>query len=222
MFSKLIDKIKLRNRKMALVARCNEDVQKDEELPLEMKISVAYDNDVYKIEIDDYMSISEYFEQMAIADTWGVNEHIGNSVLWNSRKQKINKGIIYVVLVDNRTYNFLLKDDEVIVDERINVDGDITERVVSYYSECDDYDFVKYKHDKTGDTYYTMYYSKNGFSLKTLEFSKEEAFREIAGEISRVDDISGIRSIIDVDSLRQVILSDLVPSSSDNELKKTL
>lgn len=222
MFSKLIDKIKLRNRKMALVVRGSEAAQKVEDLPLEMKISVTYDNDVYKIEIDDYMSISEYFEQMAIADTWGVNEHIGNSVLWNSRKQKINKGIIYVVLIDNRTYNFLLKDDEVIVDERINVDGDITERVVSYYSESDDYDFVKYKHDKTGDTYYTMYYSKNGFPLKTLEFSKEEAFSEIAGELSRVDDISGIRSIIDVESLKQNILSDLVPSSSGNELKKTL
>lgn len=222
MFSKLIEKIKLRNMKMALLTKSNEDIQKEEELPLEIKISVTYDNGVYKIEIDDYMSISEYFEQMAIVDTLGVNEYIGNSVLWNSSKQRINNGIIYVILVGNKTYNFLVRDDEVIVDERINVDGDITERVIYYYGEKDDYDFVKYKHDKTGNTYYTMYYSKKGFPLKTLEFSKEEAFSEISCELSRVDDISNIRNIIDVESLKQNILNDLVPSSSGNEINKTL
>ena len=63
-----------------------------------------------------------------------------------------------------------------------------------------------------GSTYYTMYYSKDGFPIKNFELTKEAAHDGISGLLSRFELIPGSNDILDIDMFRKNVLDDLIPS----------
>ncbi len=83
-----------------------------------------------------------------------------------SDKQKVNKGIYYVILIDNRIYNILFTDDKLQIDERIspindeyaNKENITQERVITYLPTQNKYRYYSAKHESNGNTYYTKYY----------------------------------------------------------------
>ncbi len=141
-----------------------------------------------------------------------------NCVIWNSRKQKVNKGIYYVIQNSNRIYNILFTDEELIIDERIKKEFDeqtkkenITEeRVITFKINKNEYNYYEAKHDKTGDTFYTRYYDKNRLlSMGTFDLSPQETYDEISSVIYNLERINGIENIIDIDFLKTQVLEDL-------------
>lgn len=145
-------------------------------------------------------------------------DKICNCVLWNSDKQKVNKGIYYVISVDNCLYNILFTDDKVKIDERINKEVDeqtqkeniIQERVITYNVNKNQYRYFSAKHESDGNTYYTRYYNKNrALKFGNLELTEEETYEEVKSVISNLESIEGIETILDVGLLKEHVLNDL-------------
>ena len=220
MFRELINKLILKKQQLQKNNTNNDAdiVTKaiEEEKEIDIKIS-KYDN-IYKIEIDDYISIDDYIKKMESSDKYRILDFLCNGVIWNSNKQKVNKGTYYVITINNRIYNILFADEKIEIDERTKKEIDeqtrkenITEeRLITFDSNKNEYNYFSAKHDKTGDTYYTRYYYKNRLlNLGELDLTEEETYEEIYLVISNLETINGITNILDIELLKEYILKDL-------------
>lgn len=205
MFKELIDKY-LRRKKVV-----EEKIQPVEEKQL-FDISISRCNNVFIVDVSDYVTIGDYVERMHEIDNYNLLDLIGNAVLWNSKRQRVNKGTYYVIMHDGYLYNILLGEEETIIDERIKVDDHTVEKHIDLHKNGD-YNFTHFKHDKVGSTYYTMYYSKKGFPIKNFELSKEDAYELISDLLSRFELVPSSDNILDVNMFRDNVLDDLVPKS---------
>ena len=161
-----------------------------------------YDN-VIKMEISDYISISDYIEKVKL---YGILEKISNSVLWNSSKQLVNKGTYYIIPHNSRLYNIWINGEKLRIDERTKVNDVIEEKIIFYNNNTHDYRYTSFKHEQDGNTFFTKYYYKGGTPL--LELSKDEAYNDIYSIICNLETIKDIGNIISVDLLRRHILDD--------------
>ncbi len=226
----LIDKLKSKRQQLQKYntnAVVNEtkakEIEKEKEIDIkeiekEIDIKVSKQGNISKIEISDYISITEFVDKMNSGDEYRILDLLCNGVLWNSRKQKVNKGIYYVINSSNYLYNILFTDETIEIDERIRIqldeqtqkDNIIQERIITFKFNKDEYNYFSAKHDKTGDTYYTRYYSKDEEKkFGKLELTKEEAFEEIKSVIYNLENIKGIETILDIELLKEHILNDL-------------
>lgn len=177
----------------------------------EFDINISRCNNIYMVDVSDYITIGDYVERMHEMDKYNLLELLGNAVLWNGRRQKVNKGSYFVIMHDGYLYNILLGDEETIIDERVKVDDHTVEKHITLHNDGD-YNYTHFKHDKVGSTYYTMYYSKDGFPIKNFELTKEAAHDGISGLLSRFELIPGSNDILDIDMFRKNVLDDLIPS----------
>lgn len=177
----------------------------------EFDINISRCNNIYMVDVSDYITIGDYVERMHEIDKYNLLELLGNAVLWNGRRQKVNKGSFFVIMHDGYLYNILLGDEETIIDERVKVDDHIVEKHITLHNDGD-YNYTHFKHDKVGSTYYTMYYSKDGFPIKNFELTKEAAHDGISGLLSRFELIPGSSDILDTNIFRKKVLDDLIPS----------
>lgn len=205
MLKELIDKY-LRRKKVV-----EEKIQPGEEKQA-FDISISRCNNVFMVDVSDYVTIGDYVERMHEIDNYNLLDLIGNAVLWNSKRQRVNKGTYYVIMHDGYLYNILLGEEETIIDERIKVDDHTVEKHIDLHKNGD-YNFTHFKHDKVGSTYYTMYYSKKGFPIKNFELSKEDAYELISDLLSRFELVPSSDNILDVNMFRDNVLDDLVPKS---------
>ena len=205
MLKELIDKY-LRRKKVV-----EEKIQPVEEKQV-FDISISRCNNVFMVDVSDYVTIGDYVERMHEIDNYNLLDLIGNAVLWNSKRQRVNKGTYYVIMHDGYLYNILLGEEETIIDERIKVDDHTVEKHIDLHKNGD-YNFTHFKHDKVGSTYYTMYYSKKGFPIKNFELSKEDAYELISDLLSRFELVPSSDNILDVNMFRDNVLDDLVPKS---------
>lgn len=217
MFRELIDKLKSKRQQLQ---KYNTNVIEtkpiDEEKEIDIKIS-KQDN-IFKIEISDYISIVDYVNKTEYSKESGILDLICLSVLWNNNKQKVNKGIYYVISVDDCLYNILFTDDKIYIDERTKKEIDeqtqkrnITqERVITYNINKNQYNYYSAKHEENRNTYYIRYYNKNrSYSLGALDLTEEETYEEIKSVISNLENINGIKTILDVELLKEHVLNDL-------------
>ena len=184
----------------------------------EFDINISRCNNVFMVDVSDYITIGDFVERMHEIDKYNLLELIGNAVLWNGHRQRVNKGSYFVIIHNGYIYNILLGDEETIIDERVKVEDHTVERHVNLHKDGN-YNYTHFKHDKVGSTYYTMYYSKRGFPIKNFELSKEDAYEGIDGLLTRFEETPGCSDILDVDSFRKSILDDLIPKS-DGVVKK--
>lgn len=205
MLKELIDKY-LRRKKVV-----EEKIQPVEEKQV-FDISISRCNNVFIVDVSDYVTIGDYVERMHEIDNYNLLDLIGNAVLWNSKRQRVNKGTYYVIMHDGYLYNMLLGEEETIIDERVKVDDHTVEKHIDLHKNGD-YNFTHFKHDKVGSTYYTMYYSKKGFPIKNFELSKEDAYELISDLLSRFELVPSSDNILDVNMFRDNVLDDLVPKS---------
>lgn len=182
-------------------------------------ISISRSKNIFTIEVSDYISIIDYVDRMKEIDQFNLLDLLGNALLWNGSKQKVNKGCYYVIMHDGYLYNLFIGEDSMGIDERVKVGENTHERIVSLKDEGD-YNFTSFKHDKVGSTFYTMYYSKKGFPIPALELSRDAAYQEISEVLSNVELVPGIEDILDISKFRTDILDDLVPNGGVVSLKK--
>ena len=153
------------------------------------------------------------------SDEYSILDLLCNGVLWNGKKQKVNKGTYYVINTSNCLYNILFTDETIDIEERIKLELDgqtqkeniIQDRIITFKVNKDEYNYFSAKHESNGNTYYTKYYSKDKRnSFKNLELTEEAAYEEIASIISNLEAINGITNILDIELLKEHILEDLI------------
>ena len=220
MLKEMIDKLRIKKKKLQAHQNNNYNEQPKEEKPVD--IILEKQDSFYKIEIKDYISIGDYVNKTKSSEEYNILDMICLAVLWNSDKQKVNKGIYYVITIDDRIYNILFTEDTIEVDERTKIEIDeqtqkenITqERVITFYTKTNEYSYYSAKHEENGNTYYTKYYNKNrNFSFGMLDLSDEEACEEINSVISNLEVINNITSILNIELFKEYILKDLDTSS---------
>lgn len=132
----------------------------------------------------------------------------------------VNKGTYYVLRVDNRLYNIFINGDDFAIDERIEIDDLIEERIVKFNIGNSDYHYFSAKHYKNS-TFYTKYYDKKSLiSLGKLDLSEEETFKEISSIVCNLDNIVLMKNIFDTDLIKKCVLDDL--SKNSPQIKKVL
>jgi hypothetical protein len=217
MFRELIDKLKSKRQQLQ---RYNTNVieTKPIEEEKEIDIKISKQDNIFKIEISDYISIGDYVNKTESSEEYGILDLICLSVLWNSNKQMVNKGIYYVITSDNRLYNILFTDDKIYIDERTKKEIDeqtqkknITqERLITYNIDKNQYNYYSAKHEENRNTYYIKYYNKNrSYSLGALDLTEEETYEEVKSVISNLESIKGIETILCVELLKEHVLNDL-------------
>lgn len=214
MFRELIEKyLRKKKRVEETVVEVQPVVQKQE-----FDINITRCNNIFMLDVSDYITIGDYVERMHEIDKYNLLDLLGNAVLWNGRRQRVNKGSYVVIIHDGYVYNILLSDEKTIIDERVKVDEHTVEKNIILHNDGN-YDYTHFKHDEVGSTYYTMYYSKDGFPIKNFELSKEAAYEGISGLLSRFESVPGSSDILDVDMFRTNVLDDLIPKG-DGVIKK--
>ena len=211
MFKELIDKLKAKKKQLQNYRIENNTMETKTVEQNKSHITISVQNKISKIEINDYISMEDYEKIMKSSEEYQILELLCNCVLWNSNKQRVNKGTYYVIIVDNRIYNILFTGDKIKIDERTKIQLDeqtqkenITqERAITLNINKNEYRYYSAKHDKTGNTFYIKYYNKNRlYSLGTLDLNKEEAYEEINSVIHNLENIEGIKNILNIPFLK--------------------
>ena len=230
MLKELIEKLKIKKQQIQNYKTTNDDIKTGIKVheEKEVEIIVSNQNNITKIEIPDYVCIGDFVDKKNYGEEYKILDLLCNCVLWNSDKQKVNKGIYYVIIIENRIYNILFTDDKIQIDERIkpifdevtNKENITQERVITYLPNQNKYRYYSAKHESDGNTYYTKYYNKNReYSLGTLDLTEEETFEEVASVISNLESITGIETMLDIELLKEQILNDLSKNSLQRKKK---
>ena len=226
MFKELIDKLRAKKRQLQNYRIENNTIETKTVEQNKSPITISVQNKISKIEINDYISMEDYEKLMKSSEEYHILELLCNCVLWNSNKQRVNKGTYYVIIVDNRIYNILFTSDKIKIDERTKIQldeqtqkGNITqERAITLNINKNEYRYYSAKHDKTGNTFYIKYYNKNRlYSLGILDLHEEEAYEEINSVIHNLENIDGIENIIDIPFLKANILEYLGKNSQQRK-----
>lgn len=175
----------------------------------EFEIMLSQEQKFLKMEINDYISIVDYEERMQEIDQFGIKTLVGSAVLWNSSKQKVNKGKFYIVVMEHRLYNILVDGNQIKVDERIKNNNIIEERILLFNVEAHDYDYTVHNHDQIGNTFYTRYYNKTGISFGKLNLSTEEFVDGVSSLIKNLENIEGMKNVLDIELFKVCILENL-------------
>lgn len=224
MFRELINKLKFKKQQLTKYNNVNETKSVEEN---KIDIIVSKENNYFKVEISDYISISDYVDKMESIDEYNILHSICNCVLWNNNKQKVNKGTYYVINNNNYLYNILFTGEEIMIDERIQKEKDeqtekenITqERVITVNINKKNYHYYCAKHESNGNTYYTKYYDKNRtYSLGALDLAAEETYEEVKSVISNLESIEGIEHILNIQLFNEYILDDLSRKIYDTKI----
>ncbi|MCX4365552.1 MAG: hypothetical protein OSJ70_07260 [Bacilli bacterium] len=215
MLREVIDNLKIKRQKLIEVtpnmnAKCDED---------NVKITIDKYLDFLRMQISDYVSICEYTKKTDLCDNYEMCKKISMSILWNSGKQKINKGTFYVYTVNNVIYNFWTDGKEIMIDERIKTEKETQEKILRFDLSTLDYAFTFFKHNSIGSTFYTMYYHTKEREIGELAFSKEEAYEAIRPFLESVSAIKNIFGIIDLNIIIERVFNDLKPDGLIKSIK---
>lgn len=222
MIKDLLTKLRKKETKPNTIDTKQEEVIKEKSN--DVNINISQQNNFYKIEISDYISLHDYTEKIRNNDNYEILK--SNPLLWNDEKQKVNKGTFYITNVMNSSYTILLTDGQIMINEMSkkeldqneidfindNLDGNhedldtyfIQDRNLVIYLDSNNYRYSLLKHTEMKNTYYVGYYSK----LKKFAFEQltdEEMYDEINSLLSNLQEINGINDILDLDLLNMIL-----------------
>ena len=161
--------------------------------------------DTQVIEIKDYMTVPEYLEEKSRINL----NNITFNVLWNSEKQCINKGIVFVFFCGELSYNVLIADGFYKIDEVHKCKKSRKEKLLKYKANFRDYYYASMIHNEAGSTINTSCYSKNPNDIFGLTLTPKEAYDDILKIMENLQCVSGIENALDLESFTTFILEDI-------------
>ena len=227
MFKELLERLK--NKKQP-VNETKVEVAKVEQ-PKVDSIFLSKHNNIYKMEITDYIPLGDYIDKAKSSDEYSVLDWVHRIVLYNNDKMKVNKGTYYIINDNDHLYNILFTDGKIIIYEGTRKEIDDIEKetinknmswtpsnygeyitldqTISFYPNDNNYNYGLYKHMYDGDTYVVRYYNKTNHGMGKLELTDNEAYEEIKSVITDLENIDNIETILDIDTLKTNILDDI-------------
>ena len=182
-------------------------------LKKDINIVVSEQNNIHKIEISDFISLWDYEEIKNSSSKYKALDKLCSFVLWNSSRQKVNKGTYYIINKDNILYNILFTDKEIIIDERTTKELDDYERYVIFSSlgveqNGENRYFIQDRCLEFNPSENMKYYSKDKKStLETSRLKDDDAYDEINSIISNLEEIDEVKTILDINLLKDHILN---------------
>lgn len=204
MLKELIDKLKKKKEKLETFSNVHSEKTHEIEKP-NFEINILNQNNIYKLEISDYISLQDYRDRMDLIDKDNVADLIFMSVLYNSEKSSVNSGTYFVFQKENKLYNIMINERQINIAERALLGEEKEEKILQFLVDGSDYNYFRCKHDKMGSSYATKYYAKKGTSMPKLELTKEEFVDDINTIIGALNDIDYIKEIYDVNTINDVI-----------------
>ena len=165
-------------------------------------IKILQENNYFKIVVADYYKIQDYIEKMREIDKFGVEDLLTSAVIWNGRKQRVNKGSYYAFKHNKKLYNILVNDEQIRIDERTPIDEEIFDKTIVCYLDDRPYSYFRCMHDKNRSSYDTRYYSPNGVPF--MELSEEEFFNDFNSIISNLTTFEKIDDIVDITKIKNI------------------
>ena len=108
---------KLKNFKKRIIKKQQEEVTATyrvappfEEEEEEFTLTTSKEDNVFKVEISDYIKIMNYVKRFKENDPYKLYDSISNNILRNGDRQRVNKGTYFVIYEANRLYNVLFQD----------------------------------------------------------------------------------------------------------------
>ena len=172
----------------------------------DVDISISQEDDYFKVTVADYYTISEYVEKMREIDEYGIENLLNNSVVWNSGKQRVNKGTYYVFRHNNNLYNILVNDEQIRIDERIRINEETLNRVITFYIN-QEYQYFRCIHDKNGSSRACRYYKPND-DFPMLELTREEFLQDFNATMNSLKTFKAIDDILDLKKIYAKVLED--------------
>lgn len=208
MIRDFIDDLK-RKRQRLVEFGSSKDFYEDEKQGVD--IIIDKHKNFFRMQISDYVNICEYSNKTDKEDIYGMSKKISMSVLWNSGKQKINKGTFFVFVDGDAIYNFWVNGNEIRIDERIKLEEESQERILRFNLDTNEYGFTFFKHDIFGSTFYTKYYHSKGIDMGKLAFSKKEFADEVKLFLERISSVENVFEIIKLRLISERLFNDLGP-----------
>ncbi len=162
-------------------------------------------NNMQVIKIDNYMSLEEFFTVSLEVNL----DDISFNVLWDSQSQLITKGFIFAFRYENKLYNILLNDEITLIDERVVLDSITEEKFLKIDTSKNDYNYALLKHDESGSTIYTMYYTKEKTTTFGHALEASEAYTGISDIINTLKSVEGIDNVLSIKRIESDILNDI-------------
>lgn len=159
-----------------------------------------------KVTISDYARMQDYGKCLQEENNSPAKQ-ISMNILWNSSKQRINKGTYYIITIGNRLYNILINDNNISIDERTHHTDSTDERIIKFNTETNDYYYSSLKHDSIGSTKQTKFYSKTGTQMLGFALSQEEAASEINPLFEHIELLPNIETILPLNLLKSEVLN---------------
>lgn len=168
----------------------------------DVDISILQHEDYDKVIVADYYTINEYVEKMKEIDKHGIDKSLNTSVVWNSEKQRVNKGAYFIFSRNGHLYNILVNDEIIKIDERHTLDKQTMNSVVTFYNNSPSWEYFTCVHDENGSTYDTKYCSSKGFTtVKAFEMSRHEAICNWIFITRELKTFNAIDEIVDMKKL---------------------
>lgn len=179
----------------------NIEEQKSEIKQKSIEIEIAHSDSFTKVSVGDYYTIQDYVEKMRKIDTFGIENLLNNSVVWNSGRQKVNKGTYYVFRCNGALYNILVNEEQVRIDERTPIGEEIANKVLTFKNSK--YQYFRCIHDKNGSSRACRYYDLKDNDL--LPLTRDEFLTDFNAIIHNLSDFNGIENMIDLHKLENIV-----------------
>lgn len=181
-----------------------------EEEEEEFTLTTSKEDNIYKVEISDYIKIMNYVKRFKENDPYNLYDSISNNILWNSDKQRANKGTYFVIYEENRLYNILFQDDKIEIDERTRYENGYTdEKILKYYPETKMYKYCILKHDAHGSTYLVKFYDKKEIETKFFRYPYEDAYKDITDLMANLQTIPNIDRVLNINMFLEDVVRDM-------------
>ena len=167
---------------------------------------------ILKMKLSNDLTMEEYAEIVCAVDQYAITDMISNSLLWDNKKQKINKGSYYVLSANGILYNVYVDEFDVVIDVRTK-EGNITaESVINYNLINNKYSLHTFENDEKGSTSNVRYYENSGIRMIANKISRDEAYKIINDILINLVGLNIDR--LDMDSIKDSILTDMNNSRS--------
>lgn len=189
----------------------------------DIDISISIQEDYDKVIVADYYTINEYIEKMKKIHGLDIDKSLNTSVVWNSKRQKVNKGTYFVFGINGHLYNILINDEIIKIDERHIVNKQTMNSVVTFYNNSPSWEYFTCMHDENGSTYDTKYCNSKGFAtVKAFEMSRHEAVCNWVFITRELKNFKAIDEIVDMGKLDEHIFVKLDGYLFDNNNNKMI
>lgn len=163
------------------------------------------ENNMQVIEIEDYTSVEEYADLSTKINL----KDVAFNIIWNTERQCINKGFIFVFRHMGKLYNILVDEGLTSINEKTFIEDETEERVLRIDFSKEDYYYAILKHNSIKSTTETKIFSKDNSLSFDPVLPSRVALEEVTKLVENLQGVDGIENVVSIEKVNETVISDL-------------